>query len=1793
MANEDSRRYRPVKTPTVLQMEAAECGAAALGIILEYYGRYIPLDQLREECGVSRDGSNALFIKEAARRHGLEVKAFRKSAEGLVHRKPPFIAFWESNHFLVVEGFAHGRVYLNDPAIGRRTVSFEEFQRRYTEIAFSFAPTAEFQRRGGRRGTLAGLAVRLARSRVALAFVVLAGLALVIPNLAAAALQRVFVDGILVEGHVEWLRPLLFAVGATAIMRLAASALQQVYLTRLEVRLTLAESLGFLRHALHLPVVFFQRRFTGDIVSRALRTARVAGLISGELATTAVSLLTLVVYIALMLPYDPPLTAIGVGISGFNLVALRAVHRFRVDRNRAIEQIRARLFGGVMWAIQIIESIKATGSESDLLVRWTGDQARMINAEQELGACDALLVALPPLLSTLTTILVLGLGGRQVMIGSLSIGALVAFQSLLVGFHQPFRDLARLGSDLQELRADLDRIDDVRNRPVDPVFLAPPLATAEASTGLAAPLGVTIAAPPLPRRLSGHFEFRNVTFGYSRTIEEPLIRDFSLVARPGQRIALVGGSGSGKSTLGRLLAGLYRPWSGEVLYDGLPIDRIPREIFVSSVALVDAEICLFEGTVRDNMSLWDELVPMEDLVRSAVDAAIHRDLLHRRGGYGATVSEQARNFSGGQRQRLQIARALVRDPSLIILDEATSALDPRTERIVDDNLRRRGCTCLIIAHRLTTIRDCDEILVLSGGHVVQRGTHDDLIADTQGEYARLVSHQAIPRPPDRPTRGRRIFRLPSIAPPRTASDGAPVPDLGGPVPSAPSVAGGSESTAELDVPRFLVEELMPFATPVGAAANRPLALDDPGAVWLVMSGGVDVFFTTMEPGTLDGRRRHLCRVEEGGSIFAISGVRGQAGGGLLAVGAGPAELIRFSRGDLIRLSFEEGLAEQVAVLVDDWLLRVGLALYRAADEHPCHELPREGVAAFQAGDRFAVRGGVAWVRHLTGRSRFLDLVPMPDGELAGRFPLTEHVWLQAREDCRVTASTTRAMFRASDPWAGLDAFHRATLDFIAGLHEREARARWTDLRRASDHQAAVIASVSARLARAASVEPAAASTSAPPGEGELLEACRAVGDALGLNVLAAPAAGDRPSGTPEEKLHAMAAASGFDLRAVNLAEGWWRRDGGQPLLAWLLDEHGARRPVALLPARRRRPWSAHRYDIRFPDGRRLPLDAATAARIATEARIFYRPLPDDRLRLVDLLRFCRALPGLGREFALVLALAFIGSILGLAIPIAAGIMVDRIIPDADLPLDAGAGPPRLAVMCGFLILLAAAAACFQAMQSLLVLRIEGRISATLIPAVWERLLRLPTRFFGAFASGDLAVRAMGLSEVFKRVSGAVVTSIVTGVFSLFNLALLYAYGWRLAIVTTCLLALLLLVTSLLIAGRLRHEMAIGRIDVRLSGLLLELFGGIIPLRSAGAEGRALARWASPYVDRLRLLLRSRRLSSALHQWLAVFPILTATVVYTGVVFLDPGLMHAGRFLAFNMAFANLVASVLAGCYTAMSVLDLVPLCQQIRPILDEVPEFPAAVVEPLRLSGALAINRVTFRYPGQDPGARVLDDVSLQVHPGEFVAIVGPSGSGKSTLMRLLLGFETPDSGAVTYDGRELATLDLREVRRQIGVVLQHAELMPSDIFSNIVGFAPSLGLDDAWHAARLAGLEEDLRAMPMGMHTLVGEGGGNLSSGQRQRLLIARAIVHRPRILLLDEATSALDNVTQSIVSDSLTNQLRGVTRVVIAHRLDAIIEADRIYVLQDGRIVQSGRYDQLVAEPGPFRELARRQML
>jgi NHLM bacteriocin system ABC transporter peptidase/ATP-binding protein/NHLM bacteriocin system ABC transporter ATP-binding protein len=1746
-------------------MEATECGAAALGIILEYHGRYVPLDVLREDCGVSRDGSNAYYIREAAKRYGLETSVFRKSAEGLMTRKPPLMVFWQWNHFLVVEGFARGKVYLNDPACGRRVVSFTEFETHYSGIAFSFEPGENFKRKGNRPSVLASLWRRLATSRSALWFVILAGLVLVAPALVAASFQRVFIDEILVEKRYDWLKPLLIGMGLTAAVRLAAVALQQVYLTRLEIRMALSESVKFLQHLLRLPMNFYQHRYAGDLVSRAVSTVRVAQLIAGELATTAVGFLTVVLFAALMFPYDRMLTAVGVGISSVNLLVLRWLSRWRIDRNRTIEQVRGRLAASLMWAIQVIETVKATGAESDLLARWTGHQARVVSSEQDLGAYDAVLMILPPFLSVMTTIVILGLGGRQVAAGTLTIGSLVAFQTLLAHFNQPFRDLARLGSEVQELQADLDRIDDVRSHRLDPLVEV-----------RSAP-----SAANWPPRLDGRLELRSVTFGYNRTVDEPLIKDFSMVIRPGQRVALVGGSGAGKSTLARLIVGLHQPWSGEILHDGRPIAEIPREVFVNSVAMVDERISMFRGTVRDNLTLWDDRISVDRLSHAGLSAAIHGDLLQRRGGYDAAVAEQARNFSGGQRQRLEIARAVVRDPSLLVLDEASSSLDPKTEAIVDDHLRRRGCSCLIVAHRLSTIRDCDEIIVLSAGRVVQRGTHDVLIRETEGEYARLLAQQSSPGP-----RGSRLeARLASERSSTFARNGQSAA-----VPAATWVGStsngpGGLSSDEEDPPMFLIEELQPFSQIEESAANSPLPLDDPEAVWWVERGQVDVFFTQPDQSGGAGRRRHLCRVEEGGSIFAVNGVRGRSGGGLLAVGVGSATLRKFARGDLMRLSFEPSLAEQVAVLIDDWIFRVSRALGESMTRRTQIDLALGEATAIAPGARFGVAKGIAWIRRLEGDSLFLDAQPLPTDERQARFPLSEHLWLTARAECRVTACDTLTMVRTGDPWAGLMDFHRAVLDDVARIEHREVERGRADLAGAVAADAALTRKFSMQLAAVANDE---ADDRPAPDADPLLAACQAVGRVLGLNVRAPRRRSDDEPIDAGHSLLDLARSSGFLVRQVTLPPGWHEHGSGSPLLAEYHDDDHKPRPVALTPPSGLRRLFRRSYEMIDPvAGTRQPVDSALAQRISLRAWTFYGSLPDHRLGLADLAQFCgRRVRG---EVRLLFALALAAGLLGLGIPIGLGVLVDDVIPDADLATE---GWSRLFVLCSFLLGLAYAVTMLQIFQGLTMLRIEGKLTPAVVPAVWDRLIRLPTRFFAEYSAGDLALRAMGLSAIFKKVSGAAVTTVVTGLTSLFSLALLFWYSWPLALVASLLVGVMFAVSMAILAGQLRQETAIRRVEGSIIGFLLELLSGVSKLRTAGAENRAFGRWAEQYIEQVRLTVKARRYANRLHRFFAIFPMLIAMVTYAGAVHLVDGPKTTGDFLAFTLALSSVVGSVLAVGFTLLGLLDLPPLYQRVRPILETEPEFPAAAAEPMQLLGSLALNGVSFRYPGQDGGGpKVLDDVSLQVRPGEFVAIVGASGSGKSTIMRLLLGFETPGAGSVLYDGRELSTLDLREVRRQIGVVLQNAQLMPGDLYSNIVGFAPDLTMEDAWNAARLAGIDHDIAQLPMQMHTLVSEGGGSLSGGQRQRLLIARAVVRRPRILLLDEATSALDNVTQAIVTESLARELKGTTRVVIAHRLTTVVQADRIYVVKAGKIAQVGRYDQLIAEPGPFQDLAHRQ--
>jgi NHLM bacteriocin system ABC transporter peptidase/ATP-binding protein len=713
---------RRARTPTVLQMEAVECGAAALAMVLAHHGRHVPLEELRAACGVSRDGSKASNLARAARRYGLTARGYRKEPGELRGLPVPMIVHWNFNHFVVLEGFRGQRAYLNDPAAGATVVSEAEFDQSFTGVALVLEPSPDFERGGEPPGLLKPLLRRLRGSAPAVAYVVLAGLGLVVTGLVAPSFSRVFVDEVLVKGLHRWGGPLLMLMGLTAVLAFVLTLAQQRYLLRLESRLALETSSRFFWHVLRLPIEFFTQRFAGDIAGRVSANDRVARLLSGDLATTSLSLLVIALYAVLMFRYDALLAAVGVATALLNLGALRYVSHTRVSLSQRLLQGRGKLMGTAMGGLQTIETLKATGSESDFFARWSGYQAKVANADQELRLTTLVLQSVPPFLLAANGALVLGLGGLRVIDGHLSMGMLVALSALMAAFLAPVNRMVDLGGTLQDVKADMNRLDDVLK------------AKAQVDADAAEPL----PGPP-PPRLSGALELRGVTFGYS-PLEPPLIAGIDLRLRPGSRVALVGGSGSGKSTIAKLVAGLYEPWGGEILFDGRPRAEVPRAVLTSSLAVVDQEVCLFGGAVKDNLALWDETLPEADLVQAAKDAAIHEEIAARPGGYASTVEEGGRNFSGGQRQRMEIARALAGDPRILVLDEATSALDPATEKAIDDAVRRRGCTCVIVAHRLSTIRDCDEIVVLDAGRVAQRGSHEALFA-VPGPYRDLVASE--------------------------------------------------------------------------------------------------------------------------------------------------------------------------------------------------------------------------------------------------------------------------------------------------------------------------------------------------------------------------------------------------------------------------------------------------------------------------------------------------------------------------------------------------------------------------------------------------------------------------------------------------------------------------------------------------------------------------------------------------------------------------------------------------------------------------------------------------------------------------------------------------------------------------------------------------------------------------------------------------------------------------------------------------------------------------------------------
>jgi NHLM bacteriocin system ABC transporter peptidase/ATP-binding protein len=725
-----------VKVPTVLQMEETECGAASLGMVLAHYGRIVPLEELREACGVSRDGSNASMMLKAARGYGMEAKGFRrpfaKLAEGDLL---PQILFWRYSHWVVLEGYGADALHINDPAEGRLSVPLAEAEQLYSGVALSAKPGPDFVTGGHRPSWLKDLLRRMRPGRLGFALAAVAGLFLVVPGVMLPMFTTVFVNAVLGTEGSDQAPGLVAAVFVVSLLIGTLTLVQQWFLARLQTRLTVSGSFRLVDHLLRLPVQYFTQRFPGVLVSRLDQIDGITMLMAGPLVTAGVATVGLLVYAAVMIAYSPLLAALAVAASLLNVAALWYVARRRDAANQLQLRENSRLTGLGMSMVSTIEAIKTTGAEDSAFERWAGFQARSLLATQEMGRLTNGLAVVPATLSGFISVLVLAIGGLDVMSGGLSLGILVGFQALMSSFLAPINQLVGLAQQAQTAQGQLAQINDVLNAHQDPELPAP----THPGTGDDSALGGTGAAAgpgSSAVRVEGALELRDLEFGYTR-VGTPLISGFSLSVSPGSRIALVGSSGSGKSTIVKLILGLYRPWRGQILFDGRPREDWDRTAITTSVSFVDQQIMLFEGTVRENLTLWDDTVSSDRLIGAARDACIHEDIISRSGGYESAVQGGGQNFSGGQRQRLEIARALVLDPSVLILDEATSALDTETEQRIDRNLRRRGATCVIVAHRLSTIRDCDEIIVLDGGAIVQRGTHDALLAEG-GRYAQLV-----------------------------------------------------------------------------------------------------------------------------------------------------------------------------------------------------------------------------------------------------------------------------------------------------------------------------------------------------------------------------------------------------------------------------------------------------------------------------------------------------------------------------------------------------------------------------------------------------------------------------------------------------------------------------------------------------------------------------------------------------------------------------------------------------------------------------------------------------------------------------------------------------------------------------------------------------------------------------------------------------------------------------------------------------------------------------------------------
>ncbi len=711
------------KVPVVMQLEALECGAACLCMILAYYGKWIPLEKVRSDCGVSRDGSNARYIKKAAEGYGLKTKAYKSEVEALKKSGSfPCIIHWDFNHFVVLNGFKGNKAYINDPARGICDVPMEVFNTGFTGVCLMFEPTESFVPSGHQRSMLDFTKKRLKGAGVAVAFAIIMAVISALLGIINPAFSRIFIDRLLTSKNPEWLVPFILILLAFSIVQVVVSAVQAIYMLRINGKMATVGSSSFMWKILRLPLDFFSQRMSGDIQGRQQSNETIANTLINTFAPLGLNTIMLVFYLVVMIRYSWILTIIGIASLIINAAVSMVISKKRVNISRVSMRDRANLASLTVSGIEMIETIKASGAEKGFYNKWSGYQANLNNQEVKMAEIDGYIGGIPALISTIADSAVLIVGVYLTMQGQFTVGMIMAFQGFLSSFMMPAMSFINVGQTIQEMRTSMERVTDVLEYREDNIFKDEKLLD-----------GVEYS------KLTGKIEINNVTFGYSK-YGQPAVKDFSMKLEPGKSVAIVGGSGCGKSTMSKLISGLYKPWEGEILFDGKPINQIPKTVFKASLAVVDQEIILFEDTIANNIKMCDSSIEDYEVILAARDAKLHDDIMKRPDGYRHKLIEGGKDFSGGQRQRIEIARVLAQDPTIIIMDEATSALDAKTEHGVVQSVKNRGIACVVIAHRLSTIRSCDEIIVMEKGEIVARGTHDELMKNSS-VYQELVTNE--------------------------------------------------------------------------------------------------------------------------------------------------------------------------------------------------------------------------------------------------------------------------------------------------------------------------------------------------------------------------------------------------------------------------------------------------------------------------------------------------------------------------------------------------------------------------------------------------------------------------------------------------------------------------------------------------------------------------------------------------------------------------------------------------------------------------------------------------------------------------------------------------------------------------------------------------------------------------------------------------------------------------------------------------------------------------------------------